>query len=736
MQRAMFQRILGRHGYALTQRRGYNFGSNKYAAAFQTPRPPADVARLRAAAINYIEHFNKEEWFDSPVRTVVNGKHPEESQDAIDTVDAFGKVNGKQLLSSESVIDQVISHAKSFVPAKNDMRAEVRAIEAKFMSDHAGFLIGNQALDFGKQDGVTEIEESIEANVIEHRMNDDVLDDEAAGRLRINRSPAIVGCVSNFSNFLDLCRKTLRNLELGVPVVVLSRSNTTQHMFRWYNLLLEEVVGAGLEPGLLTYVSCSVEQQRRIMQALAPDSALYLTGSRDVARKIREIFPRSYASTGGPNTMVATEYTEPVMSATKMGTFIENSGQCTAMRHLVAPGVTKEDVEKTFRADLVSRIDGAVDSLRANGFDGVFAEWGSRMVPADGYTSHPDKAIPMAFRTSGDVPPFGVEEHWRRPYLDVTSVATPEELRSDEFLLKLSRWLVHEQPITVAVNADKNDFAVAKRIWENTTQVVFSVGDIKENPSLTVQARPQDGEVFGEFPPRRQLSQFTKAPVVVPSSTPGYNSSYSPAYLEQLAAWPASASAVVEQFISQVNSPVMKGYLRELANYLSEAADPVATPREGHPQGPRTTLFGLQRPPLEHGLTLLRADSSSTMDDLSGYVLPFLATNAHSQLVVSLTPGENTRELAEALQKGSEDRPIYMKLESDESFMASLSDGQVWNVLHLPEQSMLADEQDLPLVGQFISTLFPLGHIKSTQKGHREFTETFRASEKWLKFEE
>jgi hypothetical protein len=36
--------------------------------------------------------------------------------------------------------------------------------------------------------------------------------------------------------------------------------------------------------------------------------------------------------------MVATEYTPQVQGATKMATQIENSGQCTAMRHLVKEG--------------------------------------------------------------------------------------------------------------------------------------------------------------------------------------------------------------------------------------------------------------------------------------------------------------------------------------------------------------------------------------------------------------
>jgi len=198
--------------------------------------PPVDVKTLRSDTVKYLENFESKAWFDDPVCTLIRGQALKKG-DIVDTVDAFGNINGKQILATPEVVNQVVDHVKGLSPGK-DYRAAIRRIEERLLSEHAAFLIGNQALDFYKQDGVTEIEESIEANVVERKLNDLLLEDELAGRVRIQRHTALVGCVSNFSNFLDLCRKSLRNIELGIPVLILSRSNTTQHIYRWVQLLL------------------------------------------------------------------------------------------------------------------------------------------------------------------------------------------------------------------------------------------------------------------------------------------------------------------------------------------------------------------------------------------------------------------------------------------------------------------------------------------------------------------
>ena len=97
-----------------------------------------------------------------------------------------------------------IEHLTTYSPPRQDLRKAIRAIEAEILSTHAAALICNQALDFKKQDGVTEIEESLEANVVERRLNDALIEDELLGKLTIGRDVAFVGCVRNFSDLRSL----------------------------------------------------------------------------------------------------------------------------------------------------------------------------------------------------------------------------------------------------------------------------------------------------------------------------------------------------------------------------------------------------------------------------------------------------------------------------------------------------------------------------------------------------
>jgi hypothetical protein len=75
----------------------------------------------------------------------------------IETVNALGKGNGKQEYATKEQLDALKEHIKTYESPAKDLREPLRKIEQKLLTDHTGFLIGNQCLDFQKQDGITEV---------------------------------------------------------------------------------------------------------------------------------------------------------------------------------------------------------------------------------------------------------------------------------------------------------------------------------------------------------------------------------------------------------------------------------------------------------------------------------------------------------------------------------------------------------------------------------------------------
>jgi len=248
---------------------------------------------------------------------------------------------------------------------------------------------------------------------------------------------------------------------------------------------------------------------------------------------------------------------------------------------------------------------------------------------------------------------------------------------------------------------------------------VGSTNDPRAPPALSCQARPQEAEVFGEFPPRKSLDTYTKYPVVVPSSTPAYDSSFKVEYLQSL------TSADVESADGELNyarsaidaaqDGAIRGYCVEILNYISNATE--TNPKRGFGTD-RTAVWGLQRPPLlDGGLTSIRCDNNVSYDDMLPVFLPFYVTNARNQVEISVDP--NNQGLLSALKGLQADKDVLIKIEDSDAHANRMKDeaNRYYNVVPISPGGLT----DFPMVGQFISLYFPLGHIKSTMSGDEEF---------------
>ena len=298
----------------------------------------------------------------------------------------------------------------------------------------------------------------------------------------------------------------IQSMELGIPCVILGRSHTIQHSYRWADTLVELLKEEGIDPGMLTYLSCQLDDIKYITAESAEETGmLYTTCSRQLAKAIKGNFDNTIASTGGPNTLIATEWTPQVQDAIRMSASIECAGQCTALRHAVVPeSVNLSDVEAMFNG--VTHVASPVDSLRQSSFDGVFKKHAGTSAPDDKpeYTKHPTKDA--YYKVSSEFPApenDEMEEYWRKVVVDVTNAMPSNVAQANEQVTQLSKWLIKHQPISMAVNAKRSQvFDLGRTLWENTALVVNTIGSTDNSdapPAMSCQARPQDAECFGEL---------------------------------------------------------------------------------------------------------------------------------------------------------------------------------------------------------------------------------------------
>lgn len=465
---------------------------------------------------------------------------------------------------------------------------------------------------------------------------------------------------------------------------------------------MELCIAEGVDPQMITYMSCPVEDIVNITQSCQEYTGnLYATCSRDLAESIKAGYPNTVTSTGGPNTLIALDWTDKIQEAIRMSATIESSGQCTALRHAVVPAkITEEDVRNML--ETTKEIESASEAVQSGDFDCVFPNHeGSRPGPnSEGYKRH--ESVDASYRISDSLPPNGIDEFWRKVVVDVSTIDAGSHLDD------IAAWLNTNQPISMAVtgNTKKQSLDYGLALWERTGLVVNTIGS-PENPALTCQARPQEGEVFGEFPPRRDLENYTKFPVIVPSSTPGYDSSYNHAFLREQSM--KEQDEKVGTFLADIEDSNVRGYCVTVMEYLMDACS--ENPKLGFGNS-RTAFWGIQRPPLR-SITHLRC--STCWDDLAPSLFPFYLTTAKDQVVVV---SDRIDIVSNCDKYGI---PVTSRV--NEAFLPPGDD----------LKDIVRPLENYPMVGHFLTTLFPVGHLKSSEPNDEEFISRAKNLEKWLK---
>jgi len=481
---------------------------------------------------------------------------------------------------------------------------------------------------------------------------------------------------------------------------------------------------------MVTFLSCSLDDIKSITSSCEQFTGnLYTTCSRALAKEIKKGYPKTIASTGGPNTLVCTDWNmknanhAAIEDAIACSASIESAGQCTALRHCVLPrSVADDDCMHVF--DGIAQLEGAESAMEQGVFSGIFAKHPATPEPpvasGDGAYQKHGKVDAFIKIRDGKLPEPGINEYWRKVVVDFSKL----DLKDEAQFNNLVAWLNENQPISLAINGPRKEaLEIGLKLWDRTGMVVNTIGssdDPNMPPALTCQARPQEAECFGEFPPRSSMNDYTNFPVIVPSSNPSYDAHYSDQYLRGCGtSLNESITASTRRLLMAIKEDKVRGYCALLIEYLQNVSR--MNPKQGFGKS-RSALWGIQRPPL--GMkTVVHCGAGTTWDDVAPIYTIFYATNARGQVELSIDPGNAS------LAAFADEHSLLNVVETKEDMVNCVAGGN--NLFHQVDLSK-PQEQKFPPVGNFTSLYLPFGHIKSTKPDDKEFIFKAQMSEKWL----
>ena len=143
--------------------------------------------------------------------------------------------------------------------------------------------------------------------------------------------------------------------------------------------------------------------------------------------------------------------------------------------------------------------------------------------------------------------------------------------------------------------------------------------------------------------------------------------------------------------------------------YLLDAT--IENPKLGF-GGSRTCAYGLQRTPLG---TTTYLKCNSAVNDLAPFLFLFFVTNAMFQVVVV---SDNVDIKDFCARHG-----VKTTSTMDRSFLKP-GDNYI---------DIVTPFDRFPMVGNFVTTLFPVGHIKSTIRNDKDFVNQVCDLKKWLR---